>query len=60
MVRWSLKSQDIDRAELRVRLTQGLAGYRLAEAQIERLEPPPTLRPTHEALSTVRSPFRRA
>ncbi len=55
MVRWSLKSQDIDRVELRVRLTQGLAGYRLAEAQIERVEPPPTL----EALSTVRSPFRR-
>jgi hypothetical protein len=42
------KSQEIDRAELRQRLAQGLASYRLAEAQIEALEPPPTLRESRE------------
>jgi hypothetical protein len=49
------KSHEIDRAELRARLTQGLAGYRAAERQIEALDPPPALRPTHEGyLAAVR------
>jgi len=49
------KSQEIDRFELRARLTQGLAGYRDAERQIEALDPPPALRPTHEGyLAAVR------
>jgi hypothetical protein len=49
------KIQEIDRTELRARLTQGLAGYRLAEVQIQALNPPPTLRTTHERyLAAVR------
>jgi hypothetical protein len=49
------KIEEIDRIELRSRLNQGLAGYRLAEIQIRALDPPPTLRTTHEGyLAAVR------
>jgi hypothetical protein len=49
------KSQEIDRGELRARLNHGLAGYRLAELQIRALDPPPTLRGTHDGyLAAVR------
>jgi hypothetical protein len=47
------ENQEIDRFELRARLTQGLAGYRDAERQIEALDPPPTLRPAHEGYLAV-------
>jgi hypothetical protein len=49
------RSQEIDRTELRSRLIQGLDGYRLAMLQIQALDPPPTLRTTHEGyLAAVR------
>lgn len=49
------RSQEIDRGELRVRLTQGLARYRLAELEVQALQPPPTLRATHDGyLAAVR------
>jgi hypothetical protein len=49
------KSQDIDRVELRLRLNQGLAGFRQAEARIEALQPPPNLRDSHnDYLAAVR------
>ena len=49
------RSQEIDRGELRTRLNQGLARYRQAEAQVEALQPPPSLRATHgEYLAAVR------
>ncbi len=43
------QSHDISRAELRTRLNQGLAAYRVAQARVLALEPPPTLRTTHDA-----------
>ena len=43
------QSGEIDRPELKLRLTVGLAGYRLAESQLQALDPPSTLRPSHEA-----------
>jgi hypothetical protein len=49
------KSRDIDRRELLSRLSQGLASYRLAEAQVAALRPPPALRGPHrEFLDAVR------
>jgi hypothetical protein len=49
------RSQEIDRGELRTRLNQGLARYRIAETQIRALDPPPSLRTTHEGyLAAVR------
>lgn len=49
------RSQEIDRGELRTRLSQGLNRYRIAETQIEALDPPPSLRTTHEGyLAAVR------
>jgi hypothetical protein len=49
------KSRDIDRRELLSRLSQGLASYRLAEAQVAALRPPPALRNPHrELLDAVR------
>jgi hypothetical protein len=47
------RSQEIDRGELRARLTQGLARYRLAEVQVEALQPPPTLQATREGYLVV-------
>lgn len=41
------ESQDIDRAALKSRVDQGLATYRDAEARMQALEPPPTLRGPH-------------
>jgi hypothetical protein len=41
------KSRDIDSRELRTRLSQGLASYRQAEAQLAALRPPPALRVPH-------------
>src|SRR6266542_625848 len=49
------RSQEIDRGELWARLTQSLARYRSAELEVQALEPPPTLRTTHESyLAAVR------
>jgi hypothetical protein len=49
------KSREIDSVELRVRLNQGLSGYRQAEMQIQALDPPANLRPVHEGyLAAVR------
>jgi hypothetical protein len=49
------ESQDIDRAELKSRVNEGLATYRDAEARMEALSPPPTLRDSHEGyLAAVR------
>ncbi len=49
------KSRDIDRRELRNRLSHELDSYREAEARIAALRPPPTMRAPHrEYLDTVR------
>src|SRR5438105_4204706 len=49
------KSRDIDRSELKTRVDQGLASYRDAEAKMQALRPPPTLRGPHEGyLAAVR------
>jgi hypothetical protein len=49
------QTRDIDSRELKTRLSQGLAGYRLAEQQVSALQPPPALRAPHrEYLDAVR------
>jgi hypothetical protein len=42
-------THDLDRAELRTRLDTALATYRLADAQLRALQPPPSVISSHEA-----------
>ena len=49
------RANEIDRAELREHLEDGLAAYRQAEQRMQVLQPPPSLRAPHEGyLATVR------
>jgi hypothetical protein len=46
-------SAEIDDAELRMRLDEGLSTFRAAETRLRALDPPPTLRPAHEDYLTA-------
>jgi hypothetical protein len=54
------KVKDLDRAQLKTRLDEALATYRQAEERLRALQPPPSLRVTHEGYLAAVQLFQRS